>query len=761
MNTSIGLLKRYTLAVLLAVSLLAVPNVCGMSLIALSPQQVTERTDIWVRANVVSVSGPLIRTTEFGDRIRDITMQLQILESTDPKVVGAVTIREETGFHHQFKPGSQVFAAFKKEGNALKPVAPFGAYGWIAITPDGIVEQRSGGVHAETYWRWLRGIRVAADTRGRVSDEELAFWTKAVASNDPGVAGLAMSFFESVDTSTLKVDALFDAFLNAYGRSSKWTNPSPEQRYESRQQMMGLAAELTTVLASLDANGVGGPILDLIEFDAGAAKLFDESEIRESFLALMQHVTDPVILARIPNAYDSFIRPGHTEFKLVPTAPSPEIDAWLWDITYNPAEHGVRDELQLAGVWTALANRKNAEVLPYLQKVVAGDQEILVPFERYKEYAAEIIIDLESKILKREERLTRWVARIKRHESDLLSPLSQAITPEDRFLIPELATLTINDWLAGSHSPPYYPAAKIMQTLPDPVFAPLLLEWTVETPSADLLKALTACGESAVAIERTVAALEHDPPIARQDVRQASREKADLLLFLGSFGKAELAKHIVPFTEPDTLQEYERAYLATIRDNREKRPYPVWDLRDAAFIALAKSGSPQANVVLKRAHKDNDIRVRMVAALSLYALGDDTGADLVQAYRTRTERSIPELEERWYFDFAGGNVFRQVISYLDSPQLDTAFLERTKLGFGEDDRGIASDPNFFARHRTEMLDTLAGYLDDTDPRVRDIAAYCLRMNTKQDFGYQNDALAIEQQSAIIQWKQYVAENRVQ
>lgn len=228
------------------------------------------------------------------------------------------------------------------------------------------------------------------------------------------------------------------------------------------------------------------------------------------------------------------------------------------------------------------------------------------------------------------------------------------------------------------------------------------------------------------------------------------------MLFLGSLQEPALAKHIVPYTDTQMLARITRAYVSAAGSEPKERPYPVWRLRDAALLAMAKSGAPEAVTILEQAYKNGDIRARFISAMALFALGSDTGSEMVEAYRAQRERENPELEARWFVDFAGGDVSRVAIRYLDSPKLDRVFLDRIEIGFTREDGFLPREPAFFARHRAEVLSLLSRHIEDRDRDIRREVVDILRFNTGQTFGFDPSVARAEQQAAIDRWKEYVA-----
>ncbi len=756
------ILSRY-IAILVQGTIATIAPCSGafaLSYAYLSPEQVTDSTDVWVHGRVVSATGPEVRKNDFGDSFRDITLKLEILKSTDVSILSMITVRSETSFHHGLVPGQEVFAALaRNDDGTFRPYSQLGLYGWIHVS--GNVDTRAGPVSPALYWRWLCGIRYAADTNGQAKDEDLTFWEQSLTSSDPATTTLALDFFKNLDVSPLPADQVFGIFLAEYDRVEAETPEYQQVQYPANQRLQALATTVARALSSHDANVVAKLVLDFCEHGATRDQFWRQFDFLDQLLPLVQRATDPAVLSRLPEVYDNCIRPEYTAFTLLPTAPSEALDAWLWDVALNPQAHKVGDDHTLAGVWRAMANRKDKNLAAYLKKILAGTEVPAVTLREpmsLKYSATDVLIELEQNTLTREARLAEWVQRIKQNDTSVISRLAWEITPDDRFLIPDLATITTAQWSASNHSPSYEPAATIMKRLHDPAFVPILLEWTRTAPEPSLLEALAACGDAETAIKRAIPAM--NAIIPASDSRtffESVQRKFELLLFLGNQRDPSLGKLIIPFTEDDRLDGLARQEISLAAHLRQENPFNVWQLRDSALLALAKSGHPDAVKTLQASYKTGDIRVRCVAAFALYALGAETGHELVDVYRRHEERSVPEIKERWRVDFAGGNIYRMAVVYLDSPKLDQLYFERVNQKFDNEDHGIATHPDFVDRHRTKIFDLLIARIDDPKNGVNLKIAQCLEKITSQKFGEINGETPLAERVAMAQrWKDYVA-----
>lgn len=125
-------------------------------------------------------------------------------------------------------------------------------------------------------------------------------------------------------------------------------------------------------LRTYNTDDIGAAILDFIEYDGTKLKILSRMEFQRIILPLLKSIEDPQSLARLPHVYEICCDSSYSVFETVPQAPSPELDAWLWDIVRDPVAHGVKTDLDIAGAWKAMERRKIDGLLPYLRRVADG-----------------------------------------------------------------------------------------------------------------------------------------------------------------------------------------------------------------------------------------------------------------------------------------------------------------------------------------------------------------------------------------------------
>jgi hypothetical protein len=743
------------------------------TLVDLSAEQITDHTEVWIHGRVIAFSCPVIKVDkEMGMVLYDATLDLKVIDATDDAVTGIVTIRSETMFGKRLKQGETVFAAFKKEGDALVPHFGLGGYGWVGVNTDtNTVSSASGVVDAAVYWRWLSGIRYAADTIGKATAEDIDYWQQAAGYGEPAHKNLGIRFFKTLAKQSDNAPMLLETFFWAYNDAVD-RKPGAASSYSDLRKRLLMALEF---IRDDEVNEVGAVLIQFIEYDATALKMLDDRSLRNALLALLQNVTDPVILAALPRVYESHTWPLPLVIARFPLAPSEDMDAWLWAIVSNPRGRGLQTKGDLIAALRTLANRNADGLIPYLTAVAAGEEELPVNGLGGAESPAqmmssvlELLASLErkapvekgapvdDKVLAREERLTVLARQIEVGVESALYSLSQEIRPKDRWLIPELKTLTSAQWHMRNHYSRLSPAATIMRTLADPVFLPVLEELARDSFDLSLLKALVACGGQDTAMKHAIKEMSTEiPDCTHSLMTRALDDRAEIVLFLGEQGDPELVNHFQAYTERDAIQAFEDAYVTFADHGRSTVPYAAWRLQGAALFALAKSKGHAAAPQLERAYENGEIQARFAAALALYVVGSETGVDLIHAYRDRQERAITGEDEGWFDRQGGLYLAATAIHYFEHPKLDQLYFARTTRGFARSDTPVMNTA-FFERNRAALLRMLRSRINSPDPTERASVVRVLRARTGENFGFDDSALRVHQQAAIAKWKDYIA-----
>jgi len=497
-----------------------------------------------------------------------------------------------------------------------------------------------------------------------------------------------------------------------------------------------------------EADEVGEILIDFIPYDAQMLNILGRGNVMLLWLQMLKQVSDPELLSRIPEVYEGYVLPHQSALRLVPLALSNPLDAWLWNIVRDPLAHGVETSRELNGVYRTMANRNADNFLPYSRGVVYGEIKPAVNIDgglSIRRYARGTLAILKEKVLERRERLLTWVQRLKNGDRTVLEKIYWEIIPADDFLIPALSALSSEHWRA----------AEIMERVPDPAFLTRLVEWARGPNPSYLLEAIVACGGQKEAIKIAKESLPRDPrQIDVSPLRQFSLEASRIVLFLGKQEDPALADHFLAYLDRETLGRFEYSEMGPKAYSEIPVPNDFWQFRDAALIALARSGHVETIPRLKSAYETEYIRGKITASFALHSLGDDTGIEIVNAFREKRELSIPEVSEHWYLEVYSRNAFEMAVEHLESRSVDEVYLARWKEGYELREWERAHRTGLIDRNRCEVYNILLSGIDE--PNFRGIVVACLKSITGQDFGFSARDLFAHQQPAIQKWKEYVA-----
>lgn len=353
----------YVLRFLLFVAAASLCNaVAATSYARLTPQEITERTDAWLRVRVQSISAKIVQNS-VHDPVQELNFSAEVLDSTDNQVPKVANLQfRDVGFT-PIEVGNEGFVAVRGRANNSQILD---VYDWVLIGPASTVEASTGLVSSALYWQWVCGLRRTADAWGKIADEDLTFWKQNLDSNDTAVATLAVFFFLRLTAPTVEASDLFAVFRRAYERATQ--SPAEANRLYS------VAVTLAMTLRTYNTDDIGAAILDFIEYDGTKLNVLSRKEFQGIILPLLRSIEDPQTLARLPYIYETYCDSSYSVFETIPHAPSPEIDAWLWEIVRDPVAHDVKTELDIAGAWKAMERRKIDGLLPYLRRVAEGSE---------------------------------------------------------------------------------------------------------------------------------------------------------------------------------------------------------------------------------------------------------------------------------------------------------------------------------------------------------------------------------------------------
>jgi hypothetical protein len=729
----------------------------------LTLQQITERSDTWVDARIIECP-----SRSFGDGIHgEITVRLEVRRSAGAPVPREITLRDQAMLIGQVSTncatGDRVLVALLARDSTGASEDAFALQGWIGIdrrTGSGSTtfehvwpsvtigsSEPTVAVSADVFWRWLQDVRASIDAVGRVEAEPRSRWEAELEGTDWAAAGLAIAYLDTLDPSIIDAARIVPVIERLYLRSSA------SDAAVSVQQRNALLSWGTRIIARSGSGEAINRLIDLIDRDAERRSV-DDDVIAEMVASLAGAVTEDESATRLLAIVGARIAFDLQFIRAIEPNASFRLADLLFDAIENPAAYGITSELQSGALWTQLARLGDARIENLLLDVVDTRNERSDVWL----YAVEALVTLERTLYPRQERLERWAAQLAAGRLRYVQEIASDIRPQDRFLIPVLAGIEARTFEPqGFHEGMF--VSRIVRTIPDPAFIPLLRELSAGDHS-EVLHALAECGDLDFAFELALARLASATDVRSTTAYGEVSQRIEALEILGNTGRPEAGDVILRYLDPEWLERL-RVFLARqpapfgVRD--QDRPYRMWQLRDAALLALAKSGDPRAHERLRQSYRAGDIRERRVAAIALHYLGDDIGRNLIEPFRNGTERRSPEVEERWQVDLAANSDITHAIGYLDDPRLDAIGFDRLSRRFAPEDTDLAV--TLAGRHRARIVAILADALDSADPAIRGRAAHALRLLTRETVELPDSALRVHQQPAIRVWKEIAARER--
>jgi HEAT repeat protein len=425
-----------------------------------------------------------------------------------------------------------------------------------------------------------------------------------------------------------------------------------------------------------------------------------------------------------------------------------DIDQLLIEMLEEPAKFGISDSGLFGLLSTVLAQRALPEFGAHLERFLA-DPGMSKTLENSDDwwYADKAMRIYTEKTMPRKQAIQYLVDL---HEQGKISIdpvidlMNENLEPGDTEFIPFLSEAVKADWWMA----PILAA----EVLPDPCLVPALKEALErEEPGRGmLLQALFASGEEKESIEMALAFIQ-------QYVNQQEHETAgkpydgyDLratIKFLGASGEVSAIPAIEHFL-PD-------------HDMDEPLSGSINEAWNTAIQALARLGGESAVPRLRQLYQSEDVLVRILAAVSLYYLGDDTGYELLEHFVNGTQRSLPEVEMHLGRNWSLEEAFYMPLLYLRSPHTDALLLESLHHhGFPHE--GIGGTGNvsryyayaFAKEYKSQILPILVEQLAS---RHRRTAKSLLQRLTRQNFGFDADKYVLQQTEAIDRWRSYVDE----
>ena len=448
-----------------------------------------------------------------------------------------------------------------------------------------------------------------------------------------------------------------------------------------------------------------------------------------------------------------------------------DIMSMLLGIIERLSGFGLYDAPTFGKIWRILASSKDYDMRSYLEEFIAdpnlSDISVFPPSDKnYYEYSQFEFERAAFQTLRplpgsnrptRKELLDMLLVIYKRNEDNrsclnfTVNTLQDILRPEDTECIPILTEMLLMD------EPHWAVPSIIAQRMPDPSLVPVVrtaMEREVfeSTGVSSLIEALFVCGAKDEAITKALGILAK--PLREDTSSNLYRDinrNASIVLFLGRTQRDYLIPIIEEYTQQKYIEKYREVFAGL--DNM-RMDFCLDQLRQNATMAFARLGGKSSIPRLRQLYDSHDIRVRIVAALALYYNGDKTGERLLRHFVEGTHRSFPEIEIRWHVDLAGGTAFQSVInSYLRSELTDALLLE--KLTYYVDNADTNIESSFFKGYKREILGILIEQLNSSNRSTRGHAHDMLQKATGQNFGFQPDRYAGQQEEAIQRWRAYI------
>ena len=454
-----------------------------------------------------------------------------------------------------------------------------------------------------------------------------------------------------------------------------------------------------------------------------------------------------------------------------------DITPMLSRILENPSEFGIDDTATLKKVWMNLGSRGSYDMRSYLEDFLAEPNLSNIGIElgpdgyssvfEFEQAAFDALQSLpETKMPTHKELLNQLFVIYERNKDDsgcrtfVNNEFKKILRPEDTEAVPVLEDFLQMEYVRNRGNDTDDVIINIMH---DPSLIPFIREAIDKTPNnsdtVSLVEALYACGAEDEAVAKALEMLALPLSQGRAiDLSNDIYRNAALLLFLGKTQREEL----IPVVEGYTEQEYFDHGMEAGSQfddplfDSSLNYYHMINFRQKAIMALARLGGKSAIPRLRQLYNSPDIRIRIVSAMALYYNGDTTGKELVRRFVEGTYRDVPEINVRIGVDMSEKDVFQDVISsYLRNDFTDALWLEKLRHNIDRmSDRDIVGT-GLFKDNRTEVLNIFIEQLNNKKTSVRESALEMLRQATGQNFGFQPDRDAGQQEEIMKRWREYI------
>lgn len=749
--------------------------------------QITDETDVWVRGHVLSVeTRPLPENERYKFNFHG-QVEIKAVVSVDDAVppindkeitIHYATLDELPARIAKDKPF--ITALTRNADGTYRSVWAFGFFGWYQPSDTSVGEYKNspiGDTSGDLLWELVTTLRTAPDMSGAALTTVRDKWLARLESGTLAEFAAARIVFDAFPKLELSSNTLFAALERQY-EAGQQRAAAMEQPYEELQSLRGPLTKALSLLPRDCNSDVVKRLVELSKRDFTAEhSVFDQMEVPSEILRVIlacggenrtelvnEFLGKPFEWSSVDGKRNGIRLPLKIDYRALQTMteqPGDDIDNFLLRMLHTPSDFGVQTNSSAIGcLWNALATRGNPAIKKYLNSFLANpaapefahfpvnSREQLTIFARES-------MEIYTRTLPHAERMQEDIRLARNGDLNALDRALRHATKEDVRYIPEFAAIPQSSLTSTKTNVADAFAMMAGTALPDPSFLPQLRALAKSNKGASVFVALKACGDESLARSLALEFLARPPTGTNTSgVSHDVQNRMGTLTFLSSFHDPELFAEIDRYTRTELLDAFRTKSEAVAKtDKKEFANYQVSALERTAILALASTGVGTIPR-LKEIFADGDIGARIVAAMGLYALGDDTGNDIVQKFAEHRELEDSEIAARWRIDLIG--VFHDAARLLENPRIDTVVLERIKRGMDDSDHNISSYKTFVETNKGIVLEALLINLESRNPRLRTDAARLLEGITNEKSKYDPDVLPRNQQDAIQQWSSRVA-----
>ncbi|MBN1974051.1 MAG: hypothetical protein JW787_10465 [Sedimentisphaerales bacterium] len=459
----------------------------------------------------------------------------------------------------------------------------------------------------------------------------------------------------------------------------------------------------------------------------------------------------------------------------------------LSKILEEPSAYSINDAKTYAKIWLILGSSGTRDMRSYLEEFIKSPSlsDIgYVEWPNYPEDVSDTQFDFEQAAIGILQLLPAAQRPAHKEIIDLLLTIYERHKQEQKCIdfvdatfdlilqkgdtecIPVLAEMLLLE------KPPRNVVKIIQNRIPDPALIPAIKKSLLKKFDFSLVNLLYACGDKQAAIDY---AMEQFRKPVREDTERNFRADLDLssnvMLLIGKSGNAKLASSLDLYTDDTIIDNLRQIKFTDGRFSLSKMS--IRKLQASAMMALARLKGKAAVAQLRKNYQNTkDIYIKLIAALSLYYLGDDTGLELLKPIVNNTYLQTPEIAIRVSMDLSISDVFQEpILTYLRSKRTDALLLEKLSsyLYIGDDNAVVEfaapdyfSDMNYsyhaaaFCRDYTDqIIQILFMHLSSRDKESRTRANDYLKKLTGQDFGFDPAKYHGFQENIVQQWKDYL------